>query len=76
VRPGPWSLRVSIGGNGLGAHTELPARLGPHTTGVGCIYLKDLSAVDVDILGNIVSRSYAAITGGTYTKRAREGGKN
>jgi hypothetical protein len=44
------------------------------TTGVGCIYIKDLSEVDLDVLETIISRSYAAITAGTYTKRAREGG--
>lgn len=60
--------------DGVGAHAELLERLGPHTTGVGCIYVKDLTAVDLDVLGAIVTRSYAALTDGTYTKRAREGG--
>jgi Domain of unknown function (DU1801) len=60
--------------DGVGAHGELLARLGPHTTGVGCIYLKDLTAVDVDVLERIVATSYATLTTGTYTKRAREGG--
>jgi hypothetical protein len=57
-----------------GAHAELLEQLGPHTTGVGCIYVNDLTAVDLDVLEAIVSRSYAALTAGTYTKRAREGG--
>ena len=48
----------------------------PHTTGVGCIYVKDLSAVDLEVLETMVARSYAALTAGTYTKRAREGGKH
>jgi len=36
--------------------------------------LKDLTAVDLDVLETIVSRSYSTLTGGTYTKRARETG--
>ena len=60
--------------DGVGAHAELLERLGPHTTGVGCIYMKDLTAVDLDVLETIVSRSYAALSAGTFTKRAREGG--
>ena len=60
--------------DGVGAHAGLLAELGPHTTGVGCIYVKDLAAVDLGVLESIVSRSYAALTSGTYTKRAREGG--
>ena len=60
--------------DGVGAHAELLEQLGPHTTGVGCIYMKDLTAVDLEVLETIVSRSDATLTAGTYTKRAREGG--
>ena len=62
--------------DGVGAHAELLEQLGPHTTGVGCIYVKDLAAVDLEVLGTIIARSYTALTAGTYTKRAREGGKS
>ncbi len=60
--------------DGVGAHTAALGRLGPHTTGVGCLYLKDLAAVDLDVLERVVATSYAAVTGGTHHKRAREGG--
>jgi hypothetical protein len=60
--------------DGVAAHTDLLERLGPHTTGVACIYLKDLSAVDQEVLETIVARSYRALTEGTYRMRAREGG--
>lgn len=60
--------------DGVGAHSDLLEKLGPHTTGVGCIYIKDLETVDLDVLEEIVGRSYASLTDGTYTKRAREGG--
>ncbi|UGS25971.1 DUF1801 domain-containing protein [Microbacterium resistens] len=33
------------------------ARLGPHTTGVGCLYIKDLEQVDLDVLRGILSAS-------------------
>jgi hypothetical protein len=60
--------------DGVGAHTELLDQLGPHTTGVGCVYIKDLEEVDLKVLEAIVARSYATVTAGTYTARAREGG--
>jgi hypothetical protein len=59
--------------DGVGAHDDLLQDLGPHTTGVGCIYVKNLESVDLDILSRIVSRSYETLTRETYTKRAREG---
>jgi len=40
--------------------------LGPHTTGVGCIYLKDLEQNDLDALRRIVARSYATLTSGVF----------
>ena len=60
--------------DGVDAHAELLDRLGPHTTGVGCVYVKRLDDVDVDALESLVARSYAALTEGTFTNRAREGG--
>ncbi len=60
--------------DGVGAHGDLLQGLGPHTTGVGCIYMKDLTAVDLEILAAIVARSYATVTAGMYLQRAREGG--
>ena len=47
--------------DGVVAHTELLGQLGPHTTGVVCIYIKDLAAVDLETLETIVSRSYATL---------------
>lgn len=60
--------------DGIGAHTEQLNQLGEHTTGMGCVYIKDLDAIDLDILGQIVTDSYESLRHGTYTKRAREGG--
>ncbi|MDQ3593008.1 MAG: DUF1801 domain-containing protein [Actinomycetota bacterium] len=60
--------------DGVGAHADLLVRLGPHTTGVGCVYIKDLEDVDLQVLETIVARSYAAVTAGTFSSRARESG--
>ena len=59
--------------DGVAHHEDLLALLGPHTTGVSCIYLKDLTAVDLEVLEAIVAKSYTTLTDGTYTKRARDG---
>lgn len=58
--------------DGVGAHADLLARLGPHTTGVGCVYLKDLGQVDLAVLEEIVRRSWATVTAGTFGQRAAE----
>ncbi len=61
--------------DGVGEYEDQLSKLGPHTTGVGCLYVKDLEAVDLDVLEEIVRSSYAALTAGTFTNRAREGGQ-
>jgi hypothetical protein len=60
--------------DGVGTYVELLARLGPHTTGVGCLYVKDLETVDLAVLESIVARSYESVTSAIFTQRAREGG--
>ena len=60
--------------DGVGTHADLLERLGPHTSGVSCLYIKDLEAVDLDVLETIVARSYETLTRDTHTNRAREGG--
>lgn len=52
--------------DGISAHTDRLERLGPHTTGVGCLYLKDLSAVDLGVLEEIVAASYRTLSQGTF----------
>lgn len=60
--------------DGIGRYADRLAVLGPHSTGVGCLYLKDLDAVDLAVLEGIVRDSYAELTAGTYGLRARDGG--
>ncbi|MEV8172618.1 DUF1801 domain-containing protein [Microbacterium sp. NPDC077486] len=46
------------------AHAEALGALGPHTTGVGCLYIKDLDQVDLDVLRGILERSRAWVESG------------
>lgn len=62
--------------DGVGAHATSLKKLGPHTTGVGCIYIKDLTKIDLKVLETIVVRSYKTLARSTYTERAREGAKS
>lgn len=41
-----------------GSNAELLDRLGPHTTGKGCLYVKRLADVDRDVLGELVRRAW------------------
>ncbi|MFT3889703.1 MAG: DUF1801 domain-containing protein [Arachnia sp.] len=59
--------------DGIGRYDDELARLGPHKTGVGCLYLADLEQVDADVLRAIVADSFRRLTSDTYTQRAREG---
>jgi hypothetical protein len=59
--------------DGIGRYGEHLNQLGPHTTGVGCLYIKDLDKIDISILEVIVAESYRTLSADTYTLRAREG---
>jgi len=48
---------------GLGEFEDLLARLGPHATGKGCLYLKRVDQADQPALRDIVNRSYRTATG-------------
>lgn len=52
--------------DGVDAHADALAQLGPHTTGAGCLYIKDLEQIDLDVLRRILTRSLAwAESGGS-----------
>ncbi|KGN42684.1 DUF1801 domain-containing protein [Knoellia aerolata] len=42
-----------------GAQTDVLERLGPHTTGKGCLYLKRLSEVDLEVLRELVATAWS-----------------
>lgn len=58
--------------DGVGAYEAKLGKLGPHTTGVGCLYIKNLDDVDLAVLESIIAESYRTITEVTYGHRARE----
>ncbi|GAA4728051.1 hypothetical protein GCM10023216_19130 [Isoptericola chiayiensis] len=60
--------------DGVEAHAADLERLGPHRTGVGCLYLANLAQVDLAVLEKVVADAYATLTAGTYGLRARDGG--
>jgi hypothetical protein len=60
--------------DGIGRYEQQLTRLGPHTTGVGCLYIKDLDTIDLAVLEAVVAESYRTLTADTYPLRAREGG--
>lgn len=59
--------------DGVEAYAESLARLGPHTNGKACLHIKDVEAVDLQVLETIVAQSYAAATAGRYAGREGDG---
>jgi hypothetical protein len=48
--------------DGFSGYQELLERLGPHSTGRSCLHVKCLANVDVDVLREMVRRSYRHTT--------------
>jgi Domain of unknown function (DU1801) len=59
--------------DGVGRYDQRLRQLGPHTTGVGCLYIKDLDMIDLSVLEALIAESYRTLTADTYPLRAREG---
>ncbi len=55
---------------GLSHHQEALAKLGPHTTGKGCLYIKRLAAIDMTVLRQMLEASYRYVTTHTPMHRA------
>lgn len=60
--------------DGIGAHGDALDKLGPHRTGVGCLYLKDLDDVDMSVLEGIIAASYRTVSAGVFGQRAADSG--
>jgi hypothetical protein len=58
--------------DGIGTYAKQLAHLGEHKTGVGCLYLKDLAKIDLEVLESIITESYRAVTAGTFGQRAAD----
>ena len=52
--------------DGAAAHADLLAALGPHTSSVSCVYIKDLDKVDLGVLEEAVRRSYVTVTAESF----------
>jgi hypothetical protein len=46
--------------DGFNAHSSLLSRLGPHSTGKSCLYIKRVDAIDLDVLRRLVTESTIA----------------
>jgi Domain of unknown function (DU1801) len=55
---------------GLQAHGALLAKLGPHTTGKGCLYVKRLSDMDKATLRKLIGSAFKQVNGKTITSGA------
>ena len=44
---------------GFDGYEDLMGKLGPHKTGKSCLYIKDLDAIDLKVLGQLVRKSVA-----------------
>jgi hypothetical protein len=53
-------------GHGFDDYADDLARLGEHTTSVGCLYIKDLGKVDLAVLERIVANAYVTMSQGVY----------
>lgn len=50
--------------DGVDAHADALAALGPHTRGAGCLYIKDLEQIDLEVLRGILQRSLVWVESG------------
>lgn len=58
--------------DGVGTCSGALAGLGEHTTGAGCLYLKNLDSIDLGVLEAIIGSSYRAVTAGTFGRRSAQ----
>ena len=55
--PRKGKLTLYLGLNALAPMDDLLAKLGPHSLGKGCLYIRRLSDVDMDMLTEILQRA-------------------
>lgn len=53
--------------SGFDGADDLLGRLGPHSMGKSCLYLKRLAAIDQDVLRELVGNAFAHLDGRTLT---------
>lgn len=50
--------------DGIDAHADALTRLGPYKRGAGCLYIKDLEEIDLEVLRGILKTSLAWVESG------------
>jgi hypothetical protein len=66
LSPRKQALTIYIS-DGFGAYQELLGRLGPHSTGRACLYVRRLADVDEQVLRELVAESFRERNGTTLT---------
>jgi Domain of unknown function (DU1801) len=67
--PRKGNLVVYLVGGFEDRHGKLLAKLGPHKAGKGCLYLKRLADVDLDVLRELIERSVRVRRGADRASR-------
>ena len=58
--PRKQTIALYLAGGLEPLHIEL-SKLGKHTTGKGCLYIKSISDIDIDVLKKILMKSYKSV---------------
>jgi hypothetical protein len=66
LSPRRQSLTIYVP-EGFDSYDELLSRLGPHSTGKSCLYIKRLSDVDREVLRDLVADGFRRLNGTTVT---------
>ncbi|HLT11212.1 MAG TPA: DUF1801 domain-containing protein [Micromonosporaceae bacterium] len=66
LSPRKQNLTIYIS-EGFDTYGELLGRLGKHTTGKSCLYIRRLSDVDLDVLRELVAAGFRHLNGRTLT---------
>lgn len=53
--------------DGMSGHRELLQKLGPHTTGKACLYIKRLDDVDMSVLKKLLTDSYKKLASHSFS---------
>jgi hypothetical protein len=60
----PRKAAMTVYVDAVSAHERALAHLGPHTSSVSCLYIRDLEEVDQAVLRRILEQSFAYATSG------------
>ncbi|WP_363130147.1 DUF1801 domain-containing protein [Sphingomonas sp.] len=55
----PRKAALTLYGMGIERNAAIVARLGKHSTGKGCLYIKKLADVDVGVLDELIAAAWA-----------------